>query len=470
MMARTLDAPPRSSPRRRSGYDPRVAVKGTYSRVDGDVTTVGIDARMRASVYGSFAAKGAEMVTMLLLATLVPRALGPEAYGRFAVPLTIVTLGSLAMSLGGPTLLSRYVPAAPPHEQLGLARAIGARLARGRALQLGAVVAVAALASLLAPDQVPAADTAIVVVALVLGVAASVALQVPLGLGRTGPWAIRYPIQNTVLIIAVLLLHESTAVDGGLVAILLATLVTATFAAVVLWPIVRAPGAPVPIPDGALRFGALHASGAALLQIVHRGGVVLVAVLAGASAEAGYTALATGLGLGVTYAVLQAFTVSLPHLAGPEATSSGAEPVLHRLATVLLAVLLPLMLLVAVGLDQLVPAVFGEGYSDAVAAFGPVLAIIVLAPLGSLLVQAAALRLRPEVALANGVAAAAAFVAVGLVAVPAWGAEGGTLAALAGIAAGLVVSLRLLPGAASGWLSAGSLLGAAAVFAVAGLS
>ena len=297
-MARTLDAPPRSSPRRSSGYDPRVAVKGTYSRVDGDVTTVGTDARVRASVYGSFAAKGAEMVTMLLLATLVPRALGPEAYGRFAVPLTIVTLGSLAMSLGGPTLLSRYVPAAPPHEQLGLARAIGARLARGRAVQLGAVVAVVALASLLVPDQVPAADTAIVVIALVLGVGASVALQVPLGLGRTGPWAIRYPIQNTVLIIAVLLLHDSTAVEGGLVAILLATLVTATFAAVVLWPIVRAPGVPVPIPDGALRFGAFHASGAALLQIVHRGGVVLVAVLAGASAEAGYTALATGLGLG----------------------------------------------------------------------------------------------------------------------------------------------------------------------------
>ena len=107
------------------------------------------------------------------------------------------------------------MPTALPHEQLGLARAIGARLARGRALQLGAVVAAVVLASLLAPDQVPAADAALVLVALVLGVAASVALQVPLGLGRTGPWAIRYPIQNTVLIIAVLLLHGSTAVDGG---------------------------------------------------------------------------------------------------------------------------------------------------------------------------------------------------------------------------------------------------------------
>jgi O-antigen/teichoic acid export membrane protein len=117
-----------------------------------------------------------------------------------------------------------------------------------------------------------------------------------------------------------------------------------------------------------------------------------------------------------------------------------------------------------------VPVVFGDDYEEAVAAFGPVLAIIVLAPLGSLLVQVAALRLRPEVALANGVAAAAAFVAVGIAAVPAWGAAGGTLAALAGITVGTVASLRLLPGASSGRLTAGSLLGAAAVLAVAALS
>jgi O-antigen/teichoic acid export membrane protein len=443
-------------------------VRDTYSQMDG-ACTAPVATGMRTAVVGSFAAKSFEMVTVLLVATLVPRSLGPEAYGRFAVPLTIVTLGSLAMSLGGPTLLARYVPAAPAPERLALARAIGARLARGRALQMATVATLATISCLVAPERLPATDTAIVMLALALGVAAGVALQVPLGLGRTGPWALRYPIQNTVLIVAVLLLHRSTAVDGGLVAILLATLVTAGFAAVVLWPIVRAPAARVPIPDGALRFGALHATGAALLQVVHRGGVVLVALLAGASAEAGYTALATGLGLAVTYAVLQAFTVALPHLAA-DATTDGAEPALHRLATVLLAVLLPATLVVAIGVERLVPLVFGDGYGGAVAAFGPVLAVVVLAPLGSLLVQAAALRLQPEVALANGLAAAAAFVIVGLATIPAWGAVGGTLAALAGIVAGLVVSLRRLPGAASGRLVAGSLLGATAVLAVAALA
>ena len=48
---------------------------------------------MRASVLASIAGKSAELVTLVLLATVVPRALGPDDYGRFSVPLTIVTLG-----------------------------------------------------------------------------------------------------------------------------------------------------------------------------------------------------------------------------------------------------------------------------------------------------------------------------------------------------------------------------------------
>ena len=61
---------------------------------------------LRRAVGASMAGKAAELVTLALLATVVPRALGPHDYGRFAVPLTIVTLGTLALSLGGPTVLA----------------------------------------------------------------------------------------------------------------------------------------------------------------------------------------------------------------------------------------------------------------------------------------------------------------------------------------------------------------------------
>ena len=255
------------------------------------------------------------------------------------------------------------------------------------------------------------------------------------------------------------------------VAILLATLVTATFAAVVLWPIVREPGAPVPIPTARSASGRCRPPVPPCSQIVHRGGVVARrGARAARRPRPGYAALATGLACGVTYAVLQAFTVSLPHLAGSEAISSGAEAVLHRLAPSSSPSCSRSAAGGRLGSTGSCRRCSARTTATRSTPSARCSAIVVLAPLGSLLVQAAALRLRPEVALANGVAAAAAFVAVGLVAVPAWGATGGTLAALAGIAAGLVVSLRLLPGAASGWLSAASLLGAAAVFAAAGLS
>lgn len=423
---------------------------------------------MRTSVVASIAGKAAEMVTLLLLATVVPRVLGPDAYGRFSVPLTVVTLGSLALTLGGPTVLARYVPAAPPAERVALARALGRRLAAGRAAQLAAIGAAATVGVLVAPEALPALDTTLVVLALVLNVAATLALQVGLGLGRTGAWSTRYPLQNAALIAAVLVLRDSAGGTGGVVAVLLAAGVGAAFAAGVVAPIVRTPVDPVPVPDGAIRFGVLQATGAALVQVTHRGCVLAVAVLAGSDAETGYAALATGIALGVTYAVLQAFTVSLPHLA--DGSVVDADAALRRLAGGLLAALGAGAALVATGLDRLVPVIFGDGYDGAVSAFGPALGLVVLAPASALLVQAGALRMRPDVSAAAGVTSAATFLAVALVAVPSWGATGATAAALAGTAAATVLAGWRLPGALGTRLSVGTAVGVVAVLVTAALA
>jgi O-antigen/teichoic acid export membrane protein len=400
------------------------------------------------------AGKAAELVTLVVLATVVPRAVGAADYGRFALPLTLVTLGSLALTLGGPTLLARFVPAAAPEERLALARAIGARLARGRAIQLVVIAVGAGVAAAAWPDRFDPFTTAVVVASLVLSVATTLALQVPLGLGRTGPWATRYPLQNAVLIVAVLVLHAVAGDEGAVLAILLSTAVAALYALAVVRPMATSSAPSVAVPPGAIRFGALQAAGAALVQVAQRGGVVAVAVLVGSDTEVGYAALAVGISLGVTYAVLQAFTVSLPHLADGHA--GGVQPereaTLRRLAGTLLLVIGPAGIIVAVALDRLVPLVFGDDFRGAVDAFGPAVALVVLAPAASLLVQVAALRLRPRVALANGVATGAVFLLAAVLVVPAWEAAGATAAALAGTAAGLAVSTRLLRGALGGRL------------------
>ncbi|MEM8620455.1 MAG: hypothetical protein AAGF73_12120 [Actinomycetota bacterium] len=407
-----------------------------------------IGGSMRRSIVASSVGKVVELVTLVALATIVPRVLGPADYGRFAVVLTIVTMVSLALTLGGPTLMTRYVPAAPPDERVPLALALGGRLLVTRAVMLviGAVAAltVAALTSL------SLTDTTIAVAASTLHVLATIALLVLLGLGGTTAWASRFPFHNAVLVIAALALYPVGGVTASLIAILIAAVATAVAAVLVAAPVLRArPTVDVELPSGALHFGALQAGGAALMQYTHRAGVLAVAIFAGSSIETGYAALAIGLALGATYAVLQVFTVSLPHLTSRDLDREGterAEAPLRRLALAATALLVPALAVAALLLDWLVPPIFGADYEGAEAAFVPALALVALAPLYSLYVQVASIRLRPRVALEAGIAAAVVFTIVAVTTTPAWDAVGGTTAALIGSASAVIVALvRMRP-------------------------
>src|SRR5690242_18240665 len=154
-------------------------------------------ADLRRPVVAGVLGKGAEGLTLVLLATLVPRLLGPADYGRLSVVLTLVAVGSVALTLGGSTLLARYVPAALAEHRPALARALTLRLARNRIAPFALLAVVASVPA--AAGRVPPATAALVLVALALNVAATLALQADLGLGRAAAWSARYPVQNTVL-------------------------------------------------------------------------------------------------------------------------------------------------------------------------------------------------------------------------------------------------------------------------------
>lgn len=417
---------------------------------------------LRSAVGASMAGKAAELVTLVLLATVVPRVLGPDEYGRFAVPLTVVTLGTLALSLGGPTVLARFVPLAPVGRRVATARAIGLRLAAGRAWQLVLTAVFAAGLALGLPESFPPGPTVAVVAALGLSVGATIAVAVPMGLGRPGPWVTRWPLQNAVLIAAVL-------VDGPYAAIVLSCLAAAAYGLWAVWPTLTTREPAAEVPEGAMRFGTQQAAGAAMSQVAQRGGVVAVAVLstgAAVDAETGYAALALGIAAGATAAILQAFTVSLPHLADAET----GEPALRRLVHLLVLLVIPVAAVGALLVEPVVTVVFGEDFEGAVDAFAPALGLVVLAPLASGLVQFAALRMRPEVVLLSGAASLFTFLLVAGALVPTSGAVGATSAALAGVAVGAAASLRLLPGSADLWSVVASFLGAAGVTAIAAIA
>jgi O-antigen/teichoic acid export membrane protein len=441
------------------------------------------EAGLRRPVVAGVVGKAAEAVTLVLLATVVPRLLGPADYGRLSVVLTLVAVGSVALTLGGSTLLSRYVPAAPAQGRAALARALTLRLARNRIAPFALLATVAAV--LAAAGRVPPAAAAWVLLALALNVAATLALQADLGLGHAAAWSARYPVQNAVLIAAVVALYATAGVNGAIAGVAVAGgagLALALAATASLWR--ASPGEEVYLPTGAARFGLTAAATGALTQLLQRGGVLAAALLS-TDEETGHAAVAIGVALAATYAVAQVFVVTLPALTARHAAAdrearrdidgadrpatvrgaspSAAEPALRRLAGALLAVVLPAALLGVLAVDLVVPVVLGPAYADAAATFPPALAAVVLAPLIALTLQAAALRLRPGATLAAAAAGSVAFAVVAVPAVPAWGAVGAATAMLAGTAVTAGVGALAVPGCAGWRLPAASLAGAVAV-------
>ena len=417
-------------------------------------------------VVGGVSGKAAELFTQLLLITVLPRLFGPAAYGHFAVALALVTIGTVAFSIGGPIVMARFVHAAPPADRPALARALVVLFSRRRARHLaGLALAAAALAALF-PERVPPLTTAFVVVALALSAAATLVYQAGLGLGRTTLWSFRFALQNALVVAAAAGLYELWGSNGALAGIVVAAGGALAVGALALVPQLQQAERGFPVPPDAARFATLSALSGLLSHGSQRGAVVAVALLVG-STEAGFAALAVGAAVAVSGAVGQAFMVQLPSLAERWAEHAPeVEEAARRMTWQALALITPLALAGALTVDPLVHWLWGPDFSSAGPAFGPALALMPIAPVIALTTQAAALRLRPEIRLVASGVGAVVFLATALVAVPAWGAAGGTAALLAGAVAGMLVCAPAFPALLTPALVGASFAAGALVLAV----
>lgn len=424
--------------------------------------------RWRRPVAVGLGGKVLEVVTLVPLVTVVPRVLGPGDYGAFALALSVVTIGASAAALGGPTLMSRFVPAAPPGERPELALALTIHSGRWRlAFALVAVLG-AVTVSVAAPGTLRPLPAVLVAGALALDVAATLLLQAALALGRVGAWSLRYPLQTAVLVAAVLPLHAGWGADGALVALPLSTLAALGFGAAVLLPRLRGVPRGATLSPQLVRFAVLQGAGGALTMITQRGGVVAVALLGGSAAQQGFAGISIGIALAATYAVGQLFAVELPGLSTTAADDLGAAEASVRRAARILAVGTGVLALGgALVAGPLLAAAAGSAYRASGEALGIALAAVALAPAAAAVNQLAALRLRPELRLLAVAAGAASFVAAALVLVPAYGAEGASGALVLGTAATVLVAGVILRPALDALLIAGSLVSAAAVVGVA---
>lgn len=407
------------------------------------------------------------MATLALLVTLVPRILGPGDYGSFAVGLGLITLGSSALALSGPVVMSRFVAAAPAVERAALARALALRTLRWRAAGLGAGVVVAAALVLVDPARFAALPTALVLAAIILDAPATVAFQVALALGHTAAWSFRYPMQNALIVVAVPALHAAAGLEGALAAIALSSAAALAAGLVLVAQPLRGARRSAEVPRGVSRFALLQGWSNLLVQVQHRGVVVAAALLAGPRTEAGYAALAGGAAIAVTYAVWQLFTVTTARFAALSSVDpDAASAELRRLAQVALLVAIPVALSAVALTPVLLRALLGAEFSAAKTAFAPALAAIPLAALTGATGGAAAIQLRPAARLWTTVAGAVAFVATAAALVPSLGAAGATGALLAGTAAAALAGFALFPGLVEARSLVLSFAAAAAVLAV----
>ncbi len=401
----------------------------------------------RRAVAGSAAGKALEAVTLAGLVLLVPRALGAADYGGFAVALAVATGVATATGVGGPALFARVLaPARAGKARSGLAHALARRVARTRGMLLLALAALAALGAAAAPGSVSALQVGLVATAALLGTAATLLSQLALGLERTSAWSLRYPLENAVIVAGAVVLYPVAGLDGAVAAIALGAGAALILGLTVAWPELR--GVPCGVlPDGTLRFARLQAAGGALTQVVHRGAAPACGLLGVTAAATGHAAIAAGAALAITYAVMQTTLVALPGAARAFDTNrAAAEAALRRVAGICAMVAVPICVALALAAEPLLAFALGDGFRDAADPLRIALVAAMLAPLWTLATQLAALRGRPEAAVAGAALGVAGFVWVALLAVPDAEASGAAAAMLAGVAAtiaGTFAALRI---------------------------
>ncbi len=421
-----------------------------------------------SALLDSLLGKAGELTTQALLILLLPRVLGPIDYGTFALALSIVTLGSSSLAIGGATLMSRFVPAAAPAERDALARALLLRVGRWRLFGMAGAGVVAALLIALFPDRFPAVVTGLIALALALDITATLAFQIALGMGRTAMWSHRFGVQNALVVAAALAGHGLGGSKGAVAGIAVASGLVLVWGWTSVGPRLRAAPAGAELPAGALRFGTRYAASNVLTMLVHRSAIVAVSLLAASSVQTGFAGLAVGVALAGTYVVLQVFAVHLPSLVegtGESAIGPRAEQSVRTLAARSLMVVVPLTILAVVAIEELVPLAVGDRYKGAEAAIAVALAALPFAPLNAVASQVAALRLHAGARVITAASGAGAFLLTAALAIPPFQAAGGAAALLAGTGTAALTSLVAIPGALNGRLATAGVAGSGAVLA-----
>jgi O-antigen/teichoic acid export membrane protein len=360
------------------------------------------------------------------------------------------------------------VPAAVQNERSAQARTVARSVAASRARTLG-VLTVAAVGLCPTLLDVPLLEVVTVCAAAWCSVGSTIAAELGLALGRPRVWNARFPLENGLVVVAAPAGHAVSGGHGAVAGMALAC--AATFGLLYRRVAVDLRGAPAgaPLPPGAVAYARLQTVTVILGTLVKRGGPLAMPILGASSAQAGFAAIATGLGAAGVGTMMSLLIVQLPRLVqveDPERAEREAAGTARVALLVAMAAAVPAALLAGPAIHGALGSEF-SGARDAVAVALPAI------PLGAALGLASvisSLRLRPGVLTTSWALGSVAFVVLAAATVPSLHAVGAALAMSGGSLVACLAAAVLLRGRIMRATSVAAVAGAALVLAAGALA
>jgi len=369
----------------------------------------------------------------ILYAAIVPRMMGPETYGRYAVMMSLSVWFYLMGELGLTQSLARFLPErAALNDDAGIKSILGSVLALRLATGVASAIAYFVCMSRFLHDM-NLATLAVVATAVLVGACGELSYSVHLGLNRAARWGVSFVIRRWLYLLAIPVGYRVGGLTGAAAGVVATELIVMSIGYAsardyfALAQIRFRPEILSPI----LRFGVVLFAGNMVLSTFRLSGEALVRIASGDYEQVGFFGLSMSVFIAAEAGIVQlgmAFTPLFTNLAltgTREALAVWVERLMRGLTVLAMPVVFGALLLA----DHVVPLLFGAAFRPAAPNMLPLtLTLIALIP-GTIAGALALALTRPGITLAASSVRLAVFWGAGYVLARSHGSLGGFIAA-----------------------------------------
>jgi O-antigen/teichoic acid export membrane protein len=378
--------------------------------------------------------RGLDVVRALAFAALVPRLLGVEDFGRFALLLSVSHWFALMSGLGSTQLMGRFVPVMVLRDQPQEARLLLGNLLAVRIVSGTAAAATFLVLAVVWLDDLPLALVGLVAASVALRSVANVPFAFFLGLNEAARWGAGELTRSWASLVLVGGGAAALGLRGACVGALLAEVCVAALGAYWVRPHLSLAGLRIDRAFLAphLRYNLLFFASNLLFALSQRGGEALVRTAGLSYAEVGYFGIAASAFAAATQGAWRLLMAFLPIVARQRA--QGNREAMTECASRLLQVVTACGAVACSGAivlgPDLVPLLVGRSFRPAAALLPPMAVAALFHAAGSVgRMMALALDL-PRLALAAALVQTAVLVGFGLPLAERFGVTGVALAVM----------------------------------------